>query len=97
MGYIIKTDDSARLRLGIQSRLYEQSSVDLISRAGTLRGRKILEVGCGSGAMTLNLARAVGHQGTVTAIDNSPAQLDASRELVRENGFKNVRFFEGDV
>ncbi|MEX3909077.1 class I SAM-dependent methyltransferase, partial [Paraburkholderia sp. BR14319] len=42
-------------------------------------------------------ARAVGHQGTVTAIDNSPAQLDASRELVRENGFKNVRFFEGDV
>ncbi|MEX3910118.1 hypothetical protein AB4Y33_43195, partial [Paraburkholderia sp. BR14319] len=33
----------------------------------------------------------------MTAIDNSPAQLDASRELVRENGFKNVRFFEGDV
>ncbi|WP_162175076.1 class I SAM-dependent methyltransferase [Paraburkholderia mimosarum] len=97
MGYIIKTDDSARLRLGIQSRLYEQSSFDLISRAGTLRGRKILEVGCGSGAMTLHLARAAGPQGTVTAIDNSPAQLDASRELVTENGFENVNFFEGDI
>ncbi|WP_035515792.1 class I SAM-dependent methyltransferase [Paraburkholderia nodosa] len=97
MGYIINTDDNARLRLGIQSRLYEQSSVDLISRAGTLRGRKILEVGCGSGAMTLHLAHAAGPQGKVTAIDNSQAQLDASRQFVTESGFDNVTFFEGDV
>ncbi|MEM5389575.1 methyltransferase domain-containing protein [Paraburkholderia phymatum] len=97
MGYIIKTDDNARLRLGIQSRLYEQSSVDLISRAGTLRGGKILEVGCGSGAMTLHLARAAGPQGTVTAIDSSQAQLDASRQFVTESGFENVTFLEGDV
>lgn len=47
---------------------------------------KVLDAGCGSGAMTAWLAKQVGRDGHVTAIDNSESQLNfATRRLQKEN------------
>jgi SAM-dependent methyltransferase len=43
-------------------------------------GERVLEVGCGLGADARELAAAVAPGGTVTAVDNSQAMLDAARE-----------------
>jgi ubiquinone/menaquinone biosynthesis C-methylase UbiE len=97
MTYIINTDNVARNRLNLQNEMYEQSSINQISRAGSLSGKRVLEVGCGTGAMTLHLARAVGPRGSVTAIDNNQSQLDASREFLEDNGIHNVTFSRTSV
>ena len=47
----------------------------LIERSGIGQGMRVLEVGCGSGAYTLHVARAVGPQGTVHALDIQAAML----------------------
>ena len=47
----------------------------IISRSGMLPGMQVLEVGCGSGAFTISVARAVGSHGKLFALDIQPEML----------------------
>lgn len=53
----------------------------------------MLDVGCGSGHVTLDLCRTT--KGTVVAVDNDPAMLRACREVLRST--KNVKIEEADA
>lgn len=55
--------------------------------------RPVLEVGCGTGRITLELARA-GH--VVTGIDPSPAMLAVARRKAKDDAL-DVEFIEGTV
>jgi ubiquinone/menaquinone biosynthesis C-methylase UbiE len=53
----------------------------------------ILEYGCGAGRLAIPLARrAARNAGSVTAVDRSPAMLDAARREAGEHGVSNVEF-----
>jgi ubiquinone/menaquinone biosynthesis C-methylase UbiE len=54
-----------------------------LRRAWVAAGERVIDVGCGCGATTLALARAVGSDGLVTAVDVSAAMLDVARERAR--------------
>ena len=43
-------------------------------------GESILDVGCGAGASTLQIARSVGREGALVAVDVSSTMLDAAQE-----------------
>ena len=47
----------------------------IIQRSGIRKGMRVLEVGCGSGAYTTFVARAVGEEGKVYALDIQPEML----------------------
>jgi ubiquinone/menaquinone biosynthesis C-methylase UbiE len=70
----------------------------IIARSGIRHGMKVLEIGCGSGAYTTFVARAVGPAGTVYALDIQPAMLEQlkKKKLARpENAdIRNVRPIE---
>jgi ubiquinone/menaquinone biosynthesis C-methylase UbiE len=53
---------------------------DVLVREGDLRGRRVLEVGCGTGALTEALARR--EAGRVWGVDPEPAMLDIARQRV---------------
>jgi ubiquinone/menaquinone biosynthesis C-methylase UbiE len=59
-------------------------------------GRRVLDVGCGPGTITLDFARRVA-PGRVVAIDRDAGVLDAARGDARAQGISNVSFDEGDV
>jgi len=64
---------------------------------GELRpGQRLLDVGCGPGTITLDLARRVA-PGGVTGIDMSPEVLGAAEALRLRQGIHNVVFAPGDV
>ncbi|MBL7209642.1 MAG: class I SAM-dependent methyltransferase [Dehalococcoidia bacterium] len=48
----------------------------VIQRSGIRKGMRVLEVGCGSGAYTTFVARAVGEEGKVYALDIQPEMLE---------------------
>lgn len=61
-------------------------------------GERVLDVGCGSGAVTREIARRVGSGGLAVGLDPSPALLAVARELAREAGLGDrVEFREGDA
>jgi SAM-dependent methyltransferase len=62
-----------------------------ILAAGLKPGMKVLDVGCGAGVMTAWLAKQVGPQGQITAIDNSEAQLKVTVKRLKEEGITNVK------
>lgn len=60
-------------------------------------GQTVLEVGCGTGFFTLPLARLLGDQGSLMAMDVLPASVEAVSKKVQAADLKNVRVFQGDV
>jgi arsenite methyltransferase len=53
---------------------------------GVAAGSRVLEVGCGSGAVTRAAARLVGPTGRVVGVDPSPGLLTVAAELARQEG-----------
>ncbi|MEV6952479.1 class I SAM-dependent methyltransferase [Streptomyces sp. NPDC051183] len=65
---------------------------------GELRpGMSVLDVGCGPGTITADLAELVGPQGQVTAVDAAPDVLTRAGAYAKERGLANVRFATADV
>ena len=58
------------------------------------RNHRLLDVGCGPGSITVDLA---GRVGRVTAIDITESVLEPARELAAERSVANVDFRVGDV
>jgi SAM-dependent methyltransferase len=58
-------------------------------------GLAVLDVGCGTGAITADVARAVGPSGTVVGLDRDPTMIAWAR--ARHGAVPQVRFEDGDV
>ncbi len=56
---------------------------------------KVLDMGCGPGTITLDVARKVG-RGSVTGIDPNEEGLKNARTAAEESGLRNVEFRVGD-
>jgi ubiquinone/menaquinone biosynthesis C-methylase UbiE len=59
-------------------------------------GQRLLDVGCGPGTITADLAELVA-PGEVVALEREPAVLEAVSALMRERGLANVVTAVGDV
>jgi SAM-dependent methyltransferase len=69
----------------------------LLSRLGIAGGEQVLEIGCGTGALTLPLAAAVGERGRVVAVDISEPMLGLARQRIEGRGLHNVTLLLGDA
>ena len=69
----------------------------ILAGADLKSGMAVLEVGCGTGYFTLHIARLVGDQGCVTAIDILSESVEFVSRRVESAGLKNVRVIKADV
>lgn len=60
-------------------------------------GQRVLDVGCGPGTITADLAELVGPGGHVTGVDFAAGVLDQARETAARRGLENVTFAPADV
>jgi len=59
------------------------------------QGTDLLDIGCGAGTITLDLARIV-HPGRVVGIDFNEEQIERALTNLQESGLDNVTFVQGD-
>jgi precorrin-6B methylase 2 len=62
----------------------------LLDRIGVQPGMQVVEVGAGTGALTVPLARAVGPAGHLLALDERPGLVEALRIATLEEGLTQV-------
>jgi SAM-dependent methyltransferase len=82
---------------GFRERRNQESLALLLAHLGLTGGESVLEIGCGTGALTAPLATAVGEHGRVVAVDISEPMLGAARKRVDESGLGNITLLHGDA
>jgi SAM-dependent methyltransferase len=65
--------------------------------AAVAPAERVIDVGCGCGQSTLELARRVGPRGAVLGIDLSEPMLGVARERARQHGLAALRLERGDA
>ncbi|MEO3860998.1 methyltransferase domain-containing protein [Acrocarpospora sp. B8E8] len=69
----------------------------LLSAARLGPGQRVLDIGCGCGATTLQAAEQVLPDGMVAGIDVSAPMLEVARARLAASGLSNVRFVHADA
>jgi SAM-dependent methyltransferase len=69
----------------------------LLVDAGIGAGRRVLDIGCGTGDVLLLACELVGGRGAVVGIDRDAASLVAARDRARNSGFANLIFLQGEI
>jgi len=95
--YVLGTGDDELARLGFQHRVWAEHAFALWDRAGFTRGQTLLDLGCGPGYATLDLAAIVGSTGCVLAIDNSERFLKHLRTVCEATRVGHVETKLADV
>lgn len=93
-------EDSGAKWVNLQSALdmqLESLGRRAMDAAQLRHGERVLDIGCGCGTTTLELARRVGDQGAVTGIDISEPMLQQARKTATAAGVTNVRFLQADA
>jgi SAM-dependent methyltransferase len=60
-------------------------------------GERVVDVGCGCGHTTLEIARRVGPTGSVTGVDIASAMIERAQQAVRDAGLTQVHFENADA
>ncbi len=95
--YVLGTHDDEIERLGLQHRVWRPRALDAWRRAGFTLGQTLLDVGCGPGYASIDLAELVGPAGRVLAIDRSRRFLSALESRSRQLGLSTITPFEIDL
>ncbi len=68
-----------------------------LARHPSPEGSTVLDLGCGFGDTTLELAHQVGPRGSAVGVDCSPKFVDEAARTAAQAGTSNARFFTADV
>src|SRR6185312_13566914 len=96
-GYVLGSGPDELQRLDLQSEYYLPATEDALRRGGLGPGMHVLEIGAGTGGMTVVAADLVGRDGAVLAVDASADSMATARDSARRRGLDHVVFEQADV
>jgi SAM-dependent methyltransferase len=95
--YLLGTHGEEVARLALQHRVWRPRALDAWRRAGFTTGQTLLDVGCGPGFASFDLAEIAGPSGRVLAFDRSRRFLDALEAERLRRGLSNIETREIDL
>jgi SAM-dependent methyltransferase len=95
--YLLAHQPSELERLQLQSRVWEPSGRQLLSKIGGGSGRRALDVGCGALGWLRVLGEWVGPSGRVVGTDIDESLLDAARSFLEAEAIANVELVVDDL
>lgn len=95
--YAIRGGQSGRERLRVLSHVFQGGTLSLLDRVGLRPGMTCMDVGCGGGDVSRELARRVGAGGRVVGLDMDMAQLEIVRAEAAAQNITNIDYRLADV
>lgn len=95
--YILGHSPEELERLIQQSSYYNEATRQAFTVAGLKPGMRVLDLGCGTGDVSMIAAEIVGASGKVLGIDQSSEAINLARYRVREAGLDQIRFLVEDI
>lgn len=95
--YIIGANEREIDRLGVQHAVWRERAIAAWRRAGLKPGMTVLDMGCGPGHASFDLAAIVGPEGWVIAVDQSPIFLEALKRGAEARRLTNIETLECDL
>ncbi len=95
--YLIRGGLEGRERLRVLARVMRPTTLPLLERAGVTSGMRCLDVGCGGGDVTFDLASLVGVTGSVVGVDVDATKVDLARGDASHGQLSNVEFRVTDL
>jgi ubiquinone/menaquinone biosynthesis C-methylase UbiE len=95
--YIIRGGVEGRERLRILARVMRPATLSLLQRAGIRPGMACLDIGCGGGDVSFDLAHLVGPSGRVVGIDIDEVKIEIARSEARAQQIANIEFRLTDI
>lgn len=88
--YVLGTGDAELDRLAKQHDIWRPVTVGLYDEAGFGAGQRLLDLGCGPGFTSFELAERVGPDGKIIALDNSRRFIEVLSGWCRERAVENI-------
>lgn len=88
--YILGTEQKELHRLGLQHQVWSSEANHAWKIADFSEGQTILDLGCGPGFCSLELAYIVGENGEIIGVDQSKGYLDFLESQAKVHGLENI-------
>ena len=95
--YVLGTGEDELARLALQNLLWSDAAVAAWRRAGLQLGQRALDVGCGPGYASFDLANLVSPAGAVVGVDESRPFVEDANEMARARRVAHFEARMGDV
>jgi ubiquinone/menaquinone biosynthesis C-methylase UbiE len=95
--YVIKGGKPGYDRLLLLARERWPDTRALLERAGVSAGMRCIDIGCGGGEVTMEIARMVAPDGSVVGVDMDEVKLALARQAAAARQLGNVEFRALDV
>jgi len=94
--YVLGVSEQERQRLRAQGDAVGPMTERFLVQAGIGSGMRVLDVGCGTGDVSILAARLVGAEGEVLGIDREPRMVATARDRAAADEIPGLSFVEGD-
>lgn len=95
--YTLRLDDYERVRFRMMAACAVQHEADLWYRAGVQPGAQVVDLGCGPGAVLVEMAKLVGPSGMAVGVDLDVEAREAAIAALVEEGIDHARLVGADV
>jgi SAM-dependent methyltransferase len=95
--YVIHGGVAGSKRMETVARAYWPTTLSLLQRAGIREGLYCLDLGCGAGEVSFQIAALVGPTGRVVGMDMDSVKLDIARKRAAREGTANLDFQQGNA
>ena len=95
--YVLGSSPRELSRLSLQGQIIRPITERLLRQLGIKEGLRVLDLGCGTGDVSMLAAEMVGPAGSVVGIDQSAAAIDKAEARVRDRGYQQIIFCVSSV
>ena len=95
--YLLDHTDRELSRLDLQGEVYRGITLRAFQKAGIGPGMRVLDIGCGSGDVSITVGQLVGPTGSVLGIDRGVEAVRDAAEKAAAAEATNVRFEQHDI